>query len=70
MFDGDKADPNAQSKLDYNKTLAFKDFKLSLTQWSMSFQILMELCYINFRKSDLFTLFDFLQSGHSTYSTL
>lgn len=28
MFDGDPADPNAQSKLDYSKTLAFKDFIL------------------------------------------
>ena len=29
MFDGDAADPNAQSKLDYAKTFAFKDFKIS-----------------------------------------
>lgn len=28
MFDGDPADPNAQSKLDYNNTFAFTDFKL------------------------------------------
>ena len=28
MFDGDAADPNAQSKLDFSKTFAFKDFKL------------------------------------------
>ena len=28
MFDGDPADPDAQSKLDYSKCLAFKDFKL------------------------------------------
>ena len=28
MFDGDPADPNAQSKLDFSNTLAFKDFKL------------------------------------------
>ncbi len=28
MFDGDPSDPNAQSKLDYGKTFAFKDFKL------------------------------------------
>lgn len=30
MFDGDPIDPNAQSKLDYSKTFAFKDFKLEL----------------------------------------
>ena len=28
MFDGDPMDPNAQKKLDYSKTMAFKDFKL------------------------------------------
>lgn len=28
IYDGDGADPRAQSKLDYNKTFAFKDFKL------------------------------------------
>ena len=30
MFDGDHADPNANSKLNYNNTLAFKDFKLKM----------------------------------------
>jgi len=28
VFDGDKVDPNCQSKLNYNNTLAFKDFKV------------------------------------------
>ncbi len=28
VYDGDGADPNAQSKLDYTKTFAFKDFEL------------------------------------------
>src|SRR6478752_493159 len=28
MFDGDASDPNYQSKIDYNKTFAFKDFIL------------------------------------------
>ena len=28
MFDGDGADPYAQEKLDFRKTLAFKDFSL------------------------------------------
>lgn len=28
MYDGDPADPNAQQKLDFNKTFAFKDFQL------------------------------------------
>ncbi|OKL41458.1 asparagine synthetase B [Pontibacter flavimaris] len=29
MFDGDATDPNAQSKLDYSKTFAFQDFRIS-----------------------------------------
>jgi hypothetical protein len=28
MFDGDASDPNYQSKIDYTKTFAFKDFTL------------------------------------------
>ena len=28
MYDGDRADPNAQQKLDFSKTFAFQDFKL------------------------------------------
>ncbi|AIZ64057.1 asparagine synthetase B [Hymenobacter sp. DG25B] len=28
MYDGDPADPNAQQKLNFNRTLAFKDFQL------------------------------------------
>lgn len=28
MYDGDRADPNAQEKLDYSNTFAFQDFKL------------------------------------------
>lgn len=31
IFDGDGIDPNAQSKLDFSKTLAFEDFKLELS---------------------------------------
>jgi hypothetical protein len=30
MYDGDGYDPNAQSKLDFNKTFAFKDFSIVL----------------------------------------
>ncbi|MGI4871934.1 MAG: hypothetical protein ACRYFX_12250 [Janthinobacterium lividum] len=29
MYDGDPADPNAQSKLNYNRTLAFQNFQLT-----------------------------------------
>ena len=30
IYDGDPADPDAQSKLDYSKTFAFRDFKLEM----------------------------------------
>ncbi len=30
VYDGDPADPDAQNKLDFSKTLAFKDFKLEM----------------------------------------
>lgn len=60
MFDGDPRDPNCQSKLDYNVTLAFKDFIL--------YQDPMLYEYSNIDGTDLhripqgqdkFTLFDF-----------
>ncbi len=37
MFDGDGADPQAQQKLDYSKTLAFKDFKISRNPYEVEF---------------------------------
>jgi len=60
MYDGDPADPNAQSKLDFSKTFAFKDFTISKNP--------MEYEYSNIdatttrkisRESDYFTLFEF-----------
>ena len=60
MYDGDPADPDAQSKLDFSKTLAFKDFTISRNP--------MEYEYSNIdatqtrrvsKESDYFTLFDF-----------
>ena len=60
MYDGDPADPNAQEKLDFSKTLAFKDFTISKNP--------MEYEYSNIdatqtrkvsKESDYFTLFDF-----------
>ena len=38
MFDGDPPDPGAQSRLDFNKTFAFKNFKLVLNRYE--FQLL------------------------------
>ncbi|WP_245590636.1 asparagine synthetase B [Adhaeribacter aquaticus] len=37
IFDGDGMDPQAQQKLDYSKTLAFKDFKLSRNPYEIEF---------------------------------
>ncbi len=60
MYDGDGADPNAQSKLDFSKTFAFKDFTISKNP--------MEYEYSNIdatqtrkvsKESDYFTLFEF-----------
>jgi len=60
MYDGDPADPNAQSKLDYSKTFAFKDFDL------MRDPMIYEFSTIDHNvgrkvnpKQDYFTLFDF-----------
>jgi len=60
MFDGDKADPNAQSKLDYNQSLAFKDFKLRTNPMEYEFS---DIDGTTLHKSpenqDIFTLFEF-----------
>ncbi len=60
MYDGDGPDPTAQSKLDYSKTLAFKDFSL------MKDPLIYEYSTIDHNKGrkvtpkqDYFTLFDF-----------
>jgi hypothetical protein len=60
MFDGDKADPKAQSKLDYNQSLAFKDFKLKTNPMEYEFS---DIDGTTLHKSpenqDVFTLFEF-----------
>ena len=60
MFDGDAADPNAQSKLDYGKTLAFQNFKLDTNPSDYEFS---NIDVTNTRSlneaDDYFTLFDF-----------
>ena len=37
MYDGDAADPDAQSKLNYDNTFAFKDFKISRDPYEYEF---------------------------------
>lgn len=60
MFDGDPADPQAQSKLDYNKTFAFKDFKLDLNPANYEFSDIDATNTRNIEQTkDFFTLFDF-----------
>jgi len=60
MFDGDPADRNAQSKLDYSQTFAFENFKL--VQSPMEYEISsidVGPTTINNPDIDYFTLFEF-----------
>jgi hypothetical protein len=60
MFDGDPADPDAQSKLDFNNTLAFTDFKLDMNPYIYSFSnINIQPNEVGSQDNDYFTLFDF-----------
>ena len=63
MFDGDPADKQAQSKLDYTQTLAFRDFTLKTNPLEYEFSNI-DGTYVRIRqripeKEDIFTLFDF-----------
>lgn len=60
MFDGDRADPNAQSKLNYNNTMAFKGFTIDQNPYyyglaNIDVKMQRDLTESN----DFFTLFDF-----------
>ena len=60
MFDGDGADVNAQDQLNYNKTLAFKDFKLKTNPMEYEFSDIDGTTLHKLpEKQDLFTLFEF-----------
>ena len=63
MFDGDPADKQAQSKLDYTQTLAFRDFTLKTNPLEYEFSNI-DGTYVRIRQripenEDVFTLFDF-----------
>jgi hypothetical protein len=60
MFDGDPADPQAQAKLNFNKTFAFKDFHLDLNPNNYEFSDIdvTQTRSLN-QSNDYFTLFDF-----------
>lgn len=60
MFDGDATDPNAQAKLDFNKSFAFQNFRLDTNPYNYEFSDIdvtqnRSLTQAN----DYFTLFDF-----------
>lgn len=60
MFDGDGPDPGAQSKLDFNKTLAFHNFRLDMNPYNYEFSDIDATQTRNISKDDdYFTLFEF-----------
>lgn len=60
MYDGDSQDPQAQSKLDYNQCLAFKDFRLVTNPYEYEYSDIDATAtrQVPFN-SDYFTLFTF-----------
>jgi hypothetical protein len=60
MYDGDGVDPNAQAKLDFRKTFAFKDFKLSRNPMEYEYSNIDNTQDRNLQQSnDYFSLFTF-----------
>lgn len=60
MFDGDPADPQAQQKLDFSKTFAFKDFTISKNPYEYSISNIDVSQSRKIPKElDFFTLFEF-----------
>ncbi len=60
VYDGDPFDPAAQSKLDFNRTLAFKDFTLELDPFLYKFSDIDVTMDASLRGPNTwFTLFDF-----------
>ncbi|HEY1008240.1 MAG TPA: asparagine synthetase B, partial [Sphingobacteriaceae bacterium] len=60
MFDGDGADPRAQSKLDYDQTFAFRNFKLEMNPNIVEFSNIDATPFRTLTQTnDFFTLFDF-----------
>lgn len=60
VFDGDAADPDAQSKLDFSKTFAFHNFKIDMNPYVYEYSdIDIQPAEIGLEQNDYFTLFDF-----------
>lgn len=60
IYDGDPADPDAQSKLDFSQTLAFQNFTVNTDPYGHSFSDI-DVGHTRrvAREDDFFTLFDF-----------
>lgn len=60
MYDGDAPDPSAQSKLNFNNTLAFENFKLEMNPLVYEYSdIDIQVTEIGSENNDYFTLFEF-----------
>jgi len=60
IYDGDAADPNAQSKLDFSQTLAFQNFTLDMDPFLRHFSDIDDGRTRHIKQQDdFFTLFDF-----------
>ena len=60
MFDGDAADPQAQNKINFSNTFAFKDFRLDVNPNNYEFSnIDVTQTRTLIQSNDFFTLFDF-----------
>jgi hypothetical protein len=60
MYDGDAADPDAQSKLDFSNTLAFTNFKLEMNPYVYEYSnIDIQPVEVGNFANDYFTLFEF-----------
>jgi hypothetical protein len=68
VFDGDSSDPKAQSKLDFNQTFAFQNFKLDMNPANNEFSNIDATPFrsqIVNRTNDFFNLFDFYGRGNN-----
>jgi hypothetical protein len=63
VFDGDPQDPDAQSKLDYTKCFAFKDFKLVTNPMEYEFSNIDHRDRNVIPERDYFTSLRFRQNG-------
>jgi hypothetical protein len=61
MYDGDPADPSAQQKIDFSKTFAFHNYRLSRNPFEYEYSDIDATQTRGFvtEQNDLFTLFDF-----------